>query len=196
MSKIVDIYQALEDRGNDDAVVNHGAFLCSAIDDKGIRKKGIREPWLGEGYYFWEASIEDARWWGQTVYHKHFKGYIICHARYDRHTPYLFDLVGDVKNSRDFFECARLVAEKRKIKRVSFPLVIEYLRKHGVFNYKAIRVWPMPKNTFDKSNVYFSGNKIVLPQMNKIQVCFFDKSLIIPPFSIQEKHCLNYGLTI
>ena len=47
-----DIYQTLEDRQNYGEVEEHGPYFCYAQDDNGIPKKGVKEPWLGEGYYF------------------------------------------------------------------------------------------------------------------------------------------------
>ena len=91
-----DIYQTLEDRQNYGEVEEHGPFFCYVRDDNGIPKSGVKEPWLGEGYYFWDTRITDAQWWGDTVYSQ--KGYIICHTTYDQHSPLLYDLVGDMKH--------------------------------------------------------------------------------------------------
>lgn len=63
-----DIYQTLEDRQNYGEVEEHGPFFCYVRDDNGIPKSGVKEPWLGEGYYFWDTRITDAQWWGDTVY--------------------------------------------------------------------------------------------------------------------------------
>lgn len=48
----IDIYQTLENRGNDTDVENQGPFICRQYNEDGSLKQGIREPWLGEGYYF------------------------------------------------------------------------------------------------------------------------------------------------
>lgn len=81
--KLTNIYQALENRENDEEVEEHGPFFCSEVESSGNMKKGVREPWLGSGYYFWDSRIEDAKWWGETVYRRN--GYVVYHTMYDQH---------------------------------------------------------------------------------------------------------------
>lgn len=50
--KLTDIYQTLENRQNYSEIENNGPYFCSEKDENGILKKGVKEPWLGEGYYF------------------------------------------------------------------------------------------------------------------------------------------------
>ena len=108
--KLTDIYQTLENRCNDKDIEEHGPFFCSMRDQLGRLKKGVREPWLGEGYYFWDTRMEDAMWWGEHVYPA--KGYIVCHTQYDQHSDLLYDLVGDLKAFDEFEQCAKLIKEK------------------------------------------------------------------------------------
>ncbi len=184
--KYTDIYQTLEDRQNYDDVEEHGPYFCCARDANGIPKNGVKEPWLGEGYYFWDTRIADARWWGDTIYCKKGKGYIICHTTYDQHSPLLYDLVGDVKLFDEFVECAELIKTRLNTDIVSFPVVLTYMKKLPKFDYKAIRVWPHPQ-TFEKTAVRFPGNKLILRKADKIQVCFFDKTLLNNPYKMVEK---------
>lgn len=181
--KDTDIYQTLEDRQNYEDVEEHGPYFCYARYANGNPKSGVKEPWLGEGYYFWDTRIADARWWGDTVYSK--KGYIICHTKYDQHSPLLFDLVGDVKQFDDFVKCAELIKAERHEEAVSFPVALAYMKKLPIFDYKAIRVWPHPQ-TFEKTAVRFPGDKLVLGKADKIQICFFDKTLLNNPYKIVE----------
>lgn len=74
--RCTDIYQTLEDRNNDNEIETHGPYFCSLHDDKGQIKHGIKTPWLGEGYYFWDTRKEDAQWWGEITYNKNQKGYV------------------------------------------------------------------------------------------------------------------------
>lgn len=137
--KTTDIYQTLEDRQNDEEVEDHGPYFCSERYANGILKSGTKEPWLGEGYYFWDTRIADARWWGDTVYSR--KGYIICKTTYDQNSPLLYDLVGDIRQFDEFIDCAELIKKKLNLKTVKFPVVLAYMKKENVdFNYKAIRV--------------------------------------------------------
>lgn len=182
--KAADIYQTLEDRQNDEEVEAHGPYFCSLRGVDGALKSGVREPWLGEGYYFWDSRIADAQWWGDTVYGR--KGYIICHTTYDQHSPLLYDLVGDVVQLDEFIRCAELIRTQMQEKTVSFPVVLAYLRRNTTFHYKAIRVWPR-SHTPGKTNVSFPDDKVVLGAPYRIQICFFDKTLLNNPFRIVEK---------
>ena len=60
--KSANIYQTLEDRDNYEYVKKHGPLFCHERYSNGNLKKGIKEPWLGPGYYFWDTRIEDAQW--------------------------------------------------------------------------------------------------------------------------------------
>ena len=162
--KITDIYQTLEDRQNDEEVEDHGPYFCSERYANGILKSGTKEPWLGEGYYFWDTRIADARWWGDTVYSS--KGYIICKTTYDQNSPLLYDLVGDIRQFDEFIECAKLIKEQRNL------------------------------NTFEKTPVRFPDAKVVLCKPDKIQICFFDKTLLTEPYRIVGKKAFTANQTI
>lgn len=182
--KTVSIYQTLEDRGNYKEVEKHGPYLCSDKNSHGEYKSGVKEPWLGEGYYFWDSFIDDAHWWGKSVYRKFDKSYIICETVYDQHSPLLFDTVADPRLLLDVLECAKIIRNKWNLNNVSVPLAIGYLRKMPDFKYKAIRVYPNPVGIHTRTKIFFPGNKFVLTKMEKIQVCFFDKTLLTEPFEI------------
>lgn len=192
--KTTDIYQTLEERQNDEEVEDHGPYFCSERYANGILKSGTKEPWLGEGYYFWDTRIADARWWGDTVYSR--KGYIICKTTYDQNSPLLYDLVGDIRQFDEFIDCAELIKKKLNLKTVKFPVVLAYMKKENVdFNYKAIRVWPHP-NTFEKTPIRFPDAKVVLCNPDKIQICFFDKTLLTEPYRIVGKKAFTANQTI
>lgn len=191
--KRTDIYQTVEDRQNYSEIEKNGPYFCSEKDSNGILKKGVKEPWLGEGYYFWDTRIEDAQWWGNTVYGK--KGYVICHTIYDQHSPFLYDLVGDVGLLDEFIACAELIKQKLNKDIITFPVVLRYLKKHTEFNYKAIRVWPYPNN-IEKTVVKFPDYRVVLARANKIQICFFDKTLLTEPYRIIFKQSFLENQTI
>ncbi len=59
------VYQTLEDRFTDlDKLEREGPYICS-----------WENSWLGDGYYFWEAFIENAHWWGREI-RKYANGYM------------------------------------------------------------------------------------------------------------------------
>lgn len=184
------IYQTLEDRDNDEEVQEHGPYWCDLYEADGKKKEGIKEPWLGAGYYFWDTLIENAHWWGETVYPK--KGYIVCQSQYDSHSPHLFDLVGNVSHSRELVECVEFIKGNGKGQKRAFSQVLAYLRQHTDFRYKAIRARPHPRK-FVSANIYFLGGGKELEKLDEVQICFFDKSLFIAPFEIVER---SAGLSI
>lgn len=181
---LTEIFQALEYRGNESEVESHGPYFCAERNSDGSPKSETKEPWLGPGYYFWDTRIKDAQWWGNVAYKR--KGYIICKTFYDQHSPLLYDLLGISKHFDDFVECAEYIKEQRKVKTIKFPVVLSYLKKFTPFNYKAIRVWPNP-NHYDNIGIEFPGGKIMLNPMEKVQICFFDKTLLTNPYTIVEK---------
>lgn len=71
-----------------------------------------------------------------------------------------------------------------KLAKVTFLLVLAYLKKVGKFNFKAIRVWPY---SHQGTSVGFPGGKLTLRKAEKVQVCFFDKTLLNQPFRIKYK---------
>lgn len=193
-----EIFQTLEYRQNDTEVEAHGPYFCYERNTDGTLKKGTKEPWLGEGYYFWDSRISDAKWWGNTVYREKGTGYVVCKTSYDQHSPLLYDMVGVTSMFDSFVDCAEYLKEVRKVKVISFPSVLSYLKKHTSFQhkYKAIRVWPSPLS-ISTTGISFPGqNKIVLGRADKIQVCFFDKTLLTNPFQIVHREVVEENQTI
>ena len=186
------IYQTLEDRDNDEEVQAHGPYWCDLYEADGKKKEGIKEPWLGAGYYFWDTLIENAHWWGETIYLRKKANYIICQSQYDSHSPHLFDLVGNVSHYREFVDCVAVMKSNGKGQKRSFPEVLAYLKQHADFRYKAVRARPHPLK-FVSANIYFPGGQMELEKLDKVQICFFDKSLFIAPFEIVER---SAGLSI
>lgn len=199
--KLTTIYQTLENRNNKTEVESHGPYFCDVKYPNGQLKKGRKEPWLGPGYYFWDTRIADAHWWGKTVYQSIGKGYYVCETQYDAHTEKLFDMVGDLSAFDRFVsyaECIKANQEKKgmKDKKVSFPYVLQILKKLPDFkNYSAIRVRPIPKRE-SGSFIHFPGKDIYLGVNDKVQICFFDKSLLNNTFTVLEVRESLYSTTI
>lgn len=183
--KRTDIFQTLEDRGNKTEIESHGPYFCSLQDDNGNLKKGVKEPWLGEGFYFWDSFIEDAKWWGDVIYVKNGLGYVIGQTTYDQHSPYLYDTVADLDKMKELEDCAVKIKTERQISYVSFPLLLKYLKEKGVFPYRAIRVYPVHSDKVSPAPIaYFPGEKFVFSRVRRVQICFFDNSLFLSPFKI------------
>lgn len=188
-----EIFQTLEYLGNDSEVEEHGPYFCSVCNPDGSLKLGTREPWLGEGYYFWDTRIKDAQWWGNTVYKG--KGYIICKTSYNQHSPLLYDLVGVAKQLDEFVSIAEYIKNQKQLKTIKFPVVLSYLKKLSDFNYKAIRVRPHPKE-YNNIGIKFPDERMILGKADKIQICFFDKTLLTEPFQIVAKRIFAENQTI
>lgn len=187
---MTNIFQTLEDRENYEEIESHGPYFCSLYDSAGKLKSGIRTPWLGEGFYLWDTLIEDARWWGRQAYKE--SGYVICGTRYDQSSPLLFDMVGIISHYEDFIKCAEVIKKEKGLERVSFPIVLHYLKQNPNFGFKAIRVRPMPyRGGEDSTNIYFPGNTAEVATFDKVQICFFDKTLLTEDFKLIEIHRRN-----
>lgn len=105
-------------------------------------------------------------------------------------------MVGDVQQFDEFVKFAELIRAERNIKTVKFPVVLAYMKKEvAEFNYKAIRVWPHPK-TFEKTSINFPDENMILCKADKIQICFFDKTLLSAPFRIVKKKTFTANQTI
>lgn len=115
--KLTKIYQTLEHRNNNKEIEIHGPYFCSLFYKNKKIKTGAKTPWLGEGYYFWDTRLENAKWWGETIYKS--KGYVICQTLYDAHSPLLYDLLGDLKSFDEFVSLAEEIKKKNKKKKKS-----------------------------------------------------------------------------
>lgn len=178
------IYQTLEDRGNREEVAIHGPYLCRSVDEKGEKKSGTREPWMGEGYYFWDTRIEDAKWWGDEIYGD--SRYIIGRTSFDEQSELLFDTVGRMADLDDFLKCIRLLRDTFHPDRLTIPFVIAFLRRAADFPYKAIRMCPSPRRSSSDPDetIEYPGGKATLLILRRVQICFFDKTLLTEPFVI------------
>lgn len=117
---------------------------------------------------------------------------------YDQHSPLLFDMVGNMSHIDRFEECALDVKTKTQKQRVSVPYVLEILKQHADFGYKAVKAWPAPKidHINPQIEMFFPGNRTVIRKLEKVQICFFDKTLLCYPFRIQEKKPFPKNFTI
>lgn len=69
------------------------------------------------------------------------------------------------------------------------------MKKLPQFDYKAIRAWPLPY-TVEKTIIKFPGDRLVLGKADKIQICFFDKTLLTNPYKIVYKKTFAANQTI
>lgn len=193
--KSTTIYQTLEYRNNNKEIEANGPYFCSLRDAQGKIKTGVKAPWLGEGYYFWDTRIEDAKWWGETAYKSKGNGYVVCKTVYDAHSPLLYDLLGDLKAFDEFIKMAEMIKSNYNKRKVSFAFVLNHLKKLADFRYKAARVMPVSIASV-KTDVCFPNLNYFLLQISKVQICFFDKTLLQDPIKVIETQSCVTNFTI
>ncbi|MBS7787652.1 hypothetical protein KIH23_10115 [Flavobacterium sp. CYK-55] len=170
MSRKVSIFQTLENRDNPDYVEYNGPFICKWTN-----------AWLGTGYYFWEAFVENAHWWGKS----HLNGnYMICEANCCLNENEYFDLVGDTTHMKFFHETVLEMKKQGLInKKTTVSKILQHMRDVSkVLKVDAVRAFGIhsisehlhPKNIF---RMLFEPNKKqYLDFKPPIQICFFKKS--------------------
>ena len=193
--KSTTIYQTLEYLNNNKEIESNGAYFCSLRDTQGYIKTGVKTPWLGEGYYFWDTRIEDAKWWGETAYKSKGKGYVVCKTVYDAHSPLLYDLLGDLEAFDEFIKMAEMIKSNSNKRKVSFEFILHHLKKLADFRYKAVRAMAVP--SYCKStNICFPKDGLYLAQIRQVQICFFDKTLLQDPIKVIETQSCVTNFTI
>lgn len=171
----VDIYQAIANEGNPLEREKSGPILCKD------------NPWLGDGYYFWDGLLSNAEWWGKT----HYRGnYMIFSSSYDLHSDELFDLVGNVKHIELFRRYAMGLMRKLGLASVKVASVLEFMKQDGFLSYRAIRA--EGRNAKGSRNVKFifdDQGMYYLQPVPKFQLCIIDFS----QFHVAEYRFLKYG---
>ncbi len=145
------------------------------------------EPWLGEGYYFWEHEIENARHWGETHYNNQ---YSIYQSSY-QNTEDGIDLVDNYDDrerlEKDYQDIKRRVSELGRDKDVTLREVITLMQKNISKKIHYIRL---------ESGTFFKDGKLQIKVPNRhypltfttkrlVQVCF-------PCFPCQEIGLTDY----
>lgn len=158
------LYQTLEDRSNNVFVEKNGPGYCN--DEK---------AWLCPGYYFWEASIEVARWWGVKTYTKNRKGYIVCKSSYDYAGDNFFDLVGDTDHKSDFWEAVDVVEKEYEGESITVAMVLGFMREDPEFSekFKAVRAYPIKSRNTDHLLYFAEGNGAYIEKHPPIQICIW-----------------------
>ncbi len=160
---------------------------CEADSFTGpVKCNDARTAWLGCGYYFWDNSLEDAKWWGETHY---YGNYIVCKSAYDYHSVDYFDLVS-LKEHKEYLAKVYqyLLERSRKLNRketITVGMVIETLKRTDKsFTYRAIRACPISTSKGNLVPFNRQGDYILNPSA-KYQICVIDKS-----FLIEEPHII------
>lgn len=173
------LYQTLEDRNNNHLVETKGPGYCSN-----------NKAWLCEGYYFWEASIDTAKWWGVHTYanYRVKKGYIVCKTSYDYGGDNFFDLVGDTNHRQDFWDTVDEIKKTFPGESFTVAFVLAFMREDDEFTrkYLAVRAYPTLSRKGLEMLFFEDGNSSYLEKDPPIQLCIWSdyKSFLIDSFTV------------
>ena len=173
------LYQTLEDRNNNKAVETNGPGYCSSY-----------KAWLCEGYYFWEAGIGTAHWWGKRTYANYStqKGYIICKTSYDYAADNFFDLVGDTTHRQDFWDSVDEIEKAYPGETFTVAFVLAFMREDSEFSdqFLAVRAYPTLSRKNLKQLLFEEGNPSYIEKDAPIQLCIWNdyKAFLTDPFTV------------
>lgn len=137
------------------------------------------EPFLGEGYYFWDDNIEAAQWWGST----HYKGnYTILEYDFTLSGDCFLDLVGSRQDIKLLLKLRQVLVEQGfREEDLSVSKCIGLLKEieqkePGVFPYTIIRAMDIncKQNRIKFVNDENRHGYMILDP--RIIICFFDKN--------------------
>lgn len=165
------LYQTVADKNNPDYVLGNGPFKCT------------RNPWLGDGAYFWDTFIEYAHWWGEQGYYGH---YIITKYQIDFNQDEIFDLL-DPSYIRQLEDYSVIMSDRFGISNLTVPRIIKHMQQFAKFDYKGVRaesrgcVSNTEENQSFFKRLFFMGkSKAYLALRPPVQICLFSKELLIP----------------
>lgn len=195
MNKIVTVYQTLKNKDNPEEVERDGPFPCN-----------WENAWLGPGYYFWEAFINSAHWWGEG----HCKGnYFICEAQCIINEENCFDLVGNTDHLTVLSKAVEELDAKGLLdEQTTVTRVLRYLKEDlKILKTEATRavgynsIGEKKNGKFSKKLLFEVPKKYkpahYLNYMPPIQICFdTKKSLSLTGFKIifPDEYINNYVL--
>lgn len=171
------IYQTVRDKNNPEEVEEKGPFLCSD------------NPWLGEGYYFWDDVLDRAHWWGIIHYDRQ---YMICQARADIENDKYLDLAGNMEQLKLFRKCYDEINKLHNGKVTTVQFVIEKLRRDKNFPYQAIRVLTEGCGGDEKVNFVENNRRSFLNYSPPMQICIYEKSIVKDYHVIYPDECIHY----
>ena len=166
------VYQTVQDRDNPDEVELYGPFKCK------------KNPWLGQGYYFWDHEIKLAHWWGSKAGYEN--NYMICEAWCNMTGNDLcWDLHENGFHRDEFHETILKIVELNLSKKphdITVDQVIEFVKNKKSFKYEAIRI--LGVNSVKKIKGFKNVGARMLFRRGKeayydifpaVQICFFNK---------------------
>ncbi len=135
------------------------------------------EPWLGEGFYFWESFIENAEEWGIRHYKKRQKSYQILKACYEEQAVHCLNLIDNAEQIKEFNDAVALVENEAGVRMHSFYQRITMLRKYApkyFGKFSCVRIFPCGGMVIGKIPFTEKMQKVAYyTPIPPIQVCFW-----------------------
>ena len=154
---LVPIYQTIKNRGTHEMIERMGPIF------------GRHNTWLGPGYYFWDGAIELSHWWGRV----HCKGsYFICEAEAYIDQDEFFDLCGNTADMRVFRDITKALRDKHSFAEITVSAVLNEMRKHTSFPYRAIRARSEHKIPENECMKFVESDNNFMITLPAIQICF------------------------
>lgn len=135
----------------------------------------IKDPFLGEGYYFWQSDLHRAKRWGEMLYGDY---YFVLKASINTTLLNFLDLVGEPDHIGAFeLACIKLVNSGAIETDFTLGEAIEYMKKANIFPWKIIRCKEFTNGT---KKQYFrrDSNSFTLLRGNFI-FCLVEKNELI-----------------
>ncbi|MDR1699631.1 MAG: hypothetical protein LBR68_00365 [Lachnoclostridium sp.] len=151
-----------------------GIVYTYPIFSKRIEKDGVveAEPWLADGYYFWESFVHNAEHWGKTHCNNNYD--IYC-GEYDAHDPKCFNLVDGPECIKFICSVYKIFVEVKKRKPTLLNQILYFLLKKSTFAfpYDYVRV-PADGGMINGIDLRFSDSSSTRYFLiRQIQVCFW-----------------------
>jgi len=166
-------HHTLENRGNADRIKQPSLSKYKGEDDP-------HNPFLGEGYYFWDNNIGMAHEWGRIRYPT--KGYYIFEGSLSLEDKFLFDLVGNRSDQiriKELFKFFVAKTGKKDFDLAQFFEVLKFVVKYkpqkniNIFPYKYIRAVDNSKRTLD--TIRFNMGKEPYTNLSPVYlICLFE----------------------
>ena len=130
---------------------------------------GDVDPWLGEGYYFWDGFIELAQWWAKKM---KYPQACIYEASIEVEESDMLDLVGNTSDMRAFRDFTKILKRKKPNEKITVLKVITLMVRELSHKYKLIRARTEHKLPVDDNKVPFKENRNeYMVSMPAIQMC-------------------------
>ena len=139
-----------------------------------INNKVIYEPWLADGYYFWESFVDNAISWGNSHYNGN---YDIYEGTYDTSDPKCFNLVDNPECITLVRDAYKTIVNQKKRKPTQLNQILYFLRKNHSFqsNFEFVRV-PAEGGMRNGEELRFDNNSSSSYYLiRQTQICFWTK---------------------